>query len=130
MNRRGLASLVVSLASPLVLVVSCSSSSGSGCREISASTKAALGIPSGSSVKSGDKLGNGRTVSYIAGPGGALWVTDGDPSKDLGGLTLPINAEARTASPVGADAADATAPIFGTVSVTSKDAAKAKGCEG
>lgn len=114
-----------------VLVVgSCSSSSDSGCRTISASAKATLGISAGSAVKSGDKLGNGRTVSYIAGPGGALWVTDGDPSKDLGGLTLPINGEARSASPVGADVVDATAPIFGTVSVTSKDAVKAKGCVG
>lgn len=80
-------------------------------------------------MKSGDKMGNGRTVSYIAGPGGALWVTDGDPSSsDFGGLTLPVNAEARAASTVGADVVDATAPIFGTVSVTSKDAAAAKAC--
>jgi hypothetical protein len=44
-------------------------------------------------------------------------------------LVLPINAEARAASTVGADVVDATAPIFGSVSVTSKDAAKATGCE-
>lgn len=122
--------MIAGLLAVLGLVSSCSSSSGPSCRALSQSARATLGIPSGSAVKSSDKLGNGRTVSYIAGPGGALWVTDGDPtSSDFGGLTVPINAEARAASTVGADVVDAKAPIFGTVSVTSKDAAKATGCE-
>lgn len=116
------------LAAVLTVALGCSSSSGPSCRALSSAALKTLGIPSGSSVKSGDKLGNGRTVSYVAGPGGALWVTDGDPGGDLGGLVLPINAEARAASSVGAGLEDATAPIFGSVSVTSKDAARAKAC--
>lgn len=78
----------------------------------------------------GSGLAEKGRVWFVSSASGATWVTSADPTSDRDeGIVLPLNAEARKASPVGAGT-PAGAPDFEGLSDATPEAARSRACAG
>lgn len=117
--------LIVVVGLVTLAVTSCSGDSPS-CGDLSARAKETLGFDAVAAVEAPD-FANGAAAWYVATSTGGLWVTSVPPDTGDGGLTVPLNDQARTESDVGVDASP-DAPGLGGADADSAAARKALNC--